>query len=111
MPMPNDIGVIDLMLAVPGDDSSQFYEWIKPMLMDKESHEMFQMPAQYMFKDIPRTGKQDDYIPNLFPFKEQVINAIERRKQRDQEQQKAAFLRKKLNQGPIPEGDIQGFAR
>ena len=56
-------------------------------------------------------GKQDDYIPNLFPFKEQVINAIERRKQRDQEQQKAAFLRKKLNQGPIPEGDIQGFAR
>ncbi len=53
MPMPTDIAVIDLMLAVPGEDSSQFYEWIKPMLMDKESHEMFKMPAQYMFKDIP----------------------------------------------------------
>ena len=62
MPMPKDIGVIDLMLAVPGDDTSHFYEWIKPMLMDKESHEMFKMPAQYMFKDIPDTGKQDDYI-------------------------------------------------
>ena len=41
MPMPTDIGVIDLMLAIPGDDNSQFYEWIKPMLMDRESHEMF----------------------------------------------------------------------
>ena len=43
MPMPTDVPVIDLMLAVPGEDSSQFYEWIKPMLMDKESHEMFNM--------------------------------------------------------------------
>ena len=32
------------------------------MLLDKESHEMFKMPAQYMFKDIPETGKQEDYI-------------------------------------------------
>ena len=62
MPMPKDVGVIDLMLAVPGDDTSHFYEWIKPMLMDRESHEMFKMPAQYMFKDIPETGKQEDYI-------------------------------------------------
>ncbi len=62
MPMPRDIGVIDLMLAVPGDDSSHFYEWIKPMLMDKQSHEMFKMPAQYMFKDIPDSGVQEDYI-------------------------------------------------
>ena len=62
MPMPPDVGVIDLMLAIPGDDNSQFYEWIKPMLMDRESHEMFRMPAQYMFKDLPATGKQEDYI-------------------------------------------------
>src|SRR5210317_224283 len=62
MPMPRDVGVIDLMLAVPGENSDQFYDWIKPMLMDKESHEQFSMPAQYMFKDIPDTGRQDDYI-------------------------------------------------
>ncbi|HAN26916.1 MAG TPA: amidohydrolase, partial [Haliea salexigens] len=62
MPMPTDIGVIDLMLAVPGDDNSNFYEWIKPMLMDKQSHEMFKMPAQYMFKDIPQIDGQDDYV-------------------------------------------------
>lgn len=62
MSMPKDIAIIDLMLAIPGEDNSKFYEWIKPMLMDKESHEMFQMPAQYMFKDIPDTPSQDDYI-------------------------------------------------
>lgn len=62
MPMPTDVGVIDLMLAIPGEDSSQFYDWIKPMLLDRESHEMFKMPAQYMFKDIPDSGKQEDYI-------------------------------------------------
>ena len=81
MPMPKDIGVIDLMLAVPGDDTSHFYEWIKPMLMDKESHDMFKMPAQYMFKDIPDTGKQDDYIAYTL---EQMIARVERgRKTRD----------------------------
>lgn len=62
MTMPSDIAVIDLMLAVPGEDNSAFYEWIKPMLMDKQSHEQFSMPAQYMFKDIPETPSSADYI-------------------------------------------------
>jgi predicted TIM-barrel fold metal-dependent hydrolase len=62
MTMPSNIKVIDLMLSVPGEDNSQFYDWIKPMLMDKESQETFSMPAQYMFKDIPDSGKQEDYI-------------------------------------------------
>ncbi len=62
MAIPKDIGVIDLMLAIPGSDNSGFYEWIKPMLMDRESHEIFSMPAQYMFKDIPDSPDTDDYI-------------------------------------------------
>jgi len=62
MPMPTDIGVIDLMLAIPGDDSSSFYDWIKPLLLDRESHEQFSMPAQYMFKDIPDTRNEADAI-------------------------------------------------
>lgn len=62
MPMPTNIGVIDLMLGIPGSDSSNFYDWIKPLLMDRESHELFSMPAQYMFKDIPDTSKVDDCI-------------------------------------------------
>lgn len=62
MGMPNDIKVIDLMLSVPGEDNSRWYDFMKPLLMDKESREMFKMPAQYMFKDIPQTGKKADYI-------------------------------------------------
>ena len=62
MAMPTDIGVIDLMMAIPNNDTSDYYDFIKPLLMDEQSRQMFKMPAQYMFKDIPRTGVQDDYI-------------------------------------------------
>jgi uncharacterized protein len=76
MPMPTDVGVIDLMLSVPGVDSSQYYDWIKPMLMDRESHEMFNMPAQYMFKDIPDAGDREDYIS--YTLEQMDKHAIER---------------------------------
>lgn len=62
MSYPSDIKVIDLMMNIPGDDNSQWYEFLKPLLLDAESRSAFKMPAQYMFKDIPQTGKQDDYI-------------------------------------------------
>jgi predicted TIM-barrel fold metal-dependent hydrolase len=62
MAMPTDVKVIDLMLSVPGEDNSQWYEFMKPLLMDDESRNMFKMPAQYMFKDIPESGKKEDYI-------------------------------------------------
>ena len=63
MPMPQDIKAIDLMLSIPGDsDHGSWYEFMRPLWMDKESREMFKMPAQYMFKDIPDVGKQKDYI-------------------------------------------------
>ena len=62
MPMPSDVKVVDLMLSVPGEDNSQWYEFMKPLLMDEESRNLFKMPVQYMFKDIPDTGKKEDYI-------------------------------------------------
>ncbi|MBT4164249.1 MAG: amidohydrolase, partial [Porticoccaceae bacterium] len=62
MAMPENIGIIDLMLAVPNQETSDYYDFIKPLLMDEESRQMFKMPAQYMFKDIPNTGLQDDYL-------------------------------------------------
>lgn len=62
MAMPTDIKIIDLMLNVPGDDNSQWYEFMKPLLLDEESRMMFKMPAQYMFKDIPESGGKEDYI-------------------------------------------------
>jgi predicted TIM-barrel fold metal-dependent hydrolase len=59
--MPTGIGAIDLMLTIPDENFAKAYEFMKPMLKDDES-QGFKMPAQYMFKDIPETGKQDDYI-------------------------------------------------
>ena len=62
MAMPGNIGVIDLMMNIPGEDQSAWYEFMKPMLMDEESRQMFTMPVQYMFKDIPDNAQSDDYI-------------------------------------------------
>jgi len=57
MPMPSDIGVIDLMMAIPNNDTSNYYDFIRPLLMDEESRQQFQMPAEYMFKQLPQAAK------------------------------------------------------
>ncbi len=63
MPMPADIKAIDLMLAIPGESgTSSWYDFMKPLLLDQQSRQMFKMPAEYMFKDIPNIGKREDYI-------------------------------------------------
>lgn len=62
MAMPTDIKIIDLMLSVPSEDNSGWYESMKPLLLDRESRDVFSMPAQYMFKDVPQAGKKDDYV-------------------------------------------------
>lgn len=56
------VGAIDLMLNVPGEDQRGWYEFMKPLFLDRDSRERFEMPAQYMFKDIPKVGAQDDYV-------------------------------------------------
>lgn len=63
MPMPKDIGVIDLMLGIPAPgEASGMYDFLKPLLMDAQSRKLFSMPAQYMFKDIPDTGDATDKV-------------------------------------------------
>ncbi|MEP6103874.1 amidohydrolase family protein, partial [Parasphingorhabdus sp.] len=63
MGMPTDIGIVDCMLGIPeAEDRSEWFESFKPLLKDEESRKMFSMPAQYMFKDVPQTGKVDDYV-------------------------------------------------
>ena len=39
MPMPSNIGVIDLMMAIPNNDTSNYYDFIRPLLMDEESRQ------------------------------------------------------------------------
>jgi uncharacterized protein len=63
MPMPKDIGVIDLMMSIPiSDDNAEYYEFLKSRLRDKDSLEGFKMPAEYMFKDIPKTEASQDKV-------------------------------------------------
>ncbi len=53
MPMPSDVGVIDLMIAPPFPDTKRTYQFLRANLRDRESLEEFEFPAQYMFKDVP----------------------------------------------------------
>lgn len=63
MPFPKGQKAIDLMMGIPvSEDNSEWYEAFKPLLMDAESRAMFKMPAQYMFKDIPKVGPVDDKV-------------------------------------------------
>ena len=63
MAFPKDIGVIETMMGIPvQEDRSEWYESFRPLLNDQGSRDAFKMPAQYMFKDIPETGKVDDFV-------------------------------------------------
>jgi predicted TIM-barrel fold metal-dependent hydrolase len=62
MAYPTDLGVIDLMLELPTDDKGTWYDFLKPLLMDEESRELFKFPAEYMFKQVPTVRDSDDYI-------------------------------------------------
>jgi hypothetical protein len=62
MPIPNGLKAVDLMMNIPDGDPTGWYEFIKPLLLDEESRKVFKMPAQYMFKNIPEIGEQEDYV-------------------------------------------------
>ena len=63
MGIPEGQKIVDLMMQIPdGTDRKDWYEFMKPLLMDKESQEVFKFPVQYMFKNIPSLSKTDDYV-------------------------------------------------
>lgn len=63
MAFPKGAAVIDTMLGVPSSaERTDWYDYFRPMLRDRESLDAFHMPAQYMFKGIPDIEAQDDYI-------------------------------------------------
>jgi predicted TIM-barrel fold metal-dependent hydrolase len=62
MPMPAGIAVVDLMLELPTDDRGTWYDFMKPLLMDAESRELYKFPAEYMFKAVPTVRDSDDYV-------------------------------------------------
>jgi len=63
MPMPRDVRIVDLMMGIPvSETNEEWYRQFRPLLMDEESRTQFTMPAQYLFKDIPKLGSGADYV-------------------------------------------------
>jgi predicted TIM-barrel fold metal-dependent hydrolase len=60
--MPKGVGAIDLMLQIPSDDQARWYDSMRPLLLDRESREQFEMPAQYLFRDRPRAEAGGDHV-------------------------------------------------
>ncbi len=59
MSLPPDIAIIDTMLGIPSAERDHWYDYMKPLLLDAESREMFSMPAQYMF-NVPDLKDVED---------------------------------------------------
>jgi hypothetical protein len=59
MAIPAGLRAVDLMLQIPSDDFRSKYDFLKPLLLDRESREQFEFPAQYMLRTsrprAPRT--------------------------------------------------------
>ncbi len=63
MAMPTDIGIIDLMLDIPGADQAHWYEFLKPQL--REESKDYEFPAQYMFKGVPHVEPEADPVAQV----------------------------------------------
>ena len=76
MPMPRNVKIVDLMMGIPVSETNQeWYRQFAPLLMDAESREQFAMPAQYLFKDIPRLAASQDYV--CFLVEQMDLHGIE----------------------------------
>jgi uncharacterized protein len=60
MPMPEGIGIVDLMLSFPITDPGKMYEFLRKAARDQGSKES-KFPVEYMFKGVPHDfGKGQD---------------------------------------------------
>lgn len=63
MAMPGNIGIIDCMMGIPdAEDRGEWFASFRPLIKDAQTLQQFAMPVQYMFKDIPQSGQQDDFL-------------------------------------------------
>jgi predicted TIM-barrel fold metal-dependent hydrolase len=59
--LPENAPIFDLMLGIPSVHQKESYDFMRPLFRDAESLRSFEFPAEYMFKDYPRIGPQEDY--------------------------------------------------
>ncbi len=53
MAMPQDVGIVDLMIGFPMRDKKKVYEYLMRGIRDDQTKEDFTFPAEYMFKEVP----------------------------------------------------------
>src|SRR4051812_27072401 len=69
MAMPSGIGIIDLMLDLPGADQAHWYEFLKPQL--REESKDYEFPAQYMFQHVPHHEEVADPVARVLELMDQ----------------------------------------
>ena len=57
-----NIGVIDLMMQIPGQDNRAWYDFMLPLFMDEASRNYAKMPAEHLFRNVPDIADTDDYV-------------------------------------------------
>ncbi len=62
MSFPRDIGVIDLMMQIPGQDTRPWYASMRPLFLDEASRNYAKMPAEHLFRNVPDIAAHDDYV-------------------------------------------------
>ena len=68
MAMPEHVGIVDLLVGLPGGDKRWWAQSMAPLLLDAESRSLFTHAAGYMFKDDPGPSTSmstDDRIAEL----------------------------------------------
>lgn len=65
MGMPEGIGVIDLMLSIPTQDTSRWYAALNKGVTGSDSPELRKMPAGYMFRGIPEFKPGSDPVKTV----------------------------------------------
>lgn len=61
--MPTNIGIIDTMIGFPHADLRGAYADIRRQIRDRQTHDEFDMPVEYMFRDVPEKGFSADDDP------------------------------------------------
>ena len=62
MAFPRDVAAIDLMMGIPNPDPRSGYDFLRPLLRDRESRESLESPVEYMFRDVPKFERREDTL-------------------------------------------------
>lgn len=57
-----EIGVVDLMMQIPGTDTRDWYDFMQPLFMDEASRQYKKMPAEHLYHNVPEVAAHPDPV-------------------------------------------------